>query len=224
MVQSALESGWQIEKIVIKHEKQALIEKLNLPAELIALCQSSKFDKIAPSQSPQGILAIIKAEPASVDMVKLIKKARRIIACDNVSDPGNLGTIIRTAAAFNYDLVICLNDCAELYNSKTVRATQGGLFKIPIIEISSAGEFLKLFAGQFNIVTFSGSAKKPMAKAGRIKRPVLVVGGETAGINPQIEKKADFRFRIEQSDNVESLNVAVAAGLAMYKFHRGFGK
>ena len=95
---------------------------------------------------------------------------------------------------------------------------------IPIIRIKTAGEFLKFFGSAFNIVTFSGSAKKPLSKASRIKRPVLVFGSEVAGINPRIEEAAGYRFRIEQTDKVESLNAAVAAGIALYKFYKGYWK
>ena len=198
--------------------------KLNLPENLTALVSSVKFNKLSPSQTPQGIAAIVKIKDISRETAGLIKKARRVIVADNISDPGNLGTIIRTAAAFGYDMVVCIGECAEIYNPKTVRATQGGLFTIPIIEIGNSFEFLKLFASQFNIITFSDSAKKPLSKTPRIKRPALVLGGETTGIDPKIEKQADYRFHIEQTDRVDSLNVAVAAGVAMYKFYRGYGR
>jgi len=224
LVQTVIGSGWEIEKIVIAHDKLDLTEKLNLPVEHLALCQAAKFDKIAPSQTPQGILAVVRIPNLAPNIDQIIKSARRAIACDNVSDPGNLGTIIRTAAALGYDLVACVSNCAEIYNPKTIRATQGGLFAIPVFKIDTAAEFIKLFADQFNLIALSGKAKKPMSKAPRIKRPVLVVGGETAGISPEIEAGADFHFRIEQTDKIESLNVAVAAGVAMYKFSHGYGK
>ncbi len=222
LVQAALNSDWEIEKIIIRYDRDDLIEKLNPPKGMIAIVPSAKFDRISPSLAPQGILAVVRMKDVAGDIGRFIKKARRVAAADSVSDPGNLGTIIRTAAAFGCDLMVCIGECAEIGNPKTVRATQGGLFAIPIFEIRKPREFLKLFAGQFNIVAFSGSAKKPLAKASRIKRPVLVFGGETSGISSSIENKADFRFRIEQTDKVESLNVAVAAGVAMYKFYRGW--
>jgi len=221
LVQTVINSGWEIEKIIIKPEKIDLIEKLDLSTERLALCQQARFDKIAPSQTPQGILAIVKIPNIAQNIDQIVKSARRVIACDNISDPGNLGTIIRTAAAFGYNLVVCVGNCAELYNPKTIRATQGGLFAVPVLEINSAAEFIELFAHQFNLIALSGKAKKPLSKAPRIKRPVLVVGGETAGISPEIEARADFHFRIEQTDKIESLNAAVAAAVAMYKFSRG---
>jgi len=224
LVQTVIGSGWEIEKIVITHDKFDLIEKLNLPVEHLLLCNTAKFDKIAPSQTPQGILAVAKIPDIAQNIDQIIKSTRRAVACDNVTDPGNLGTIIRTAAAFGYDLVMCVGNCADLYNPKTIRATQGGLFTIPVVEIDSAADFLKLFSDQFNLIALAGKAKKPMSKAPRIKRPILIVGGETAGISPEIEARADFHFRIEQTDKIESLNVAVAAGVAMYKFSHGYGK
>jgi len=224
LVQEAVDSDWKIEKIIIRHENHDFIEMLNLPNQLVAVTSSAKFNRLSPSKTPQGILAIVKIRDLKKDIPGLIRKARRAVAADNVSDPGNLGTIIRTAAAFDYDLVVCVGNCAEIYNPKTVRATQGGLFTVPVIELIKPENFLRLFGGHFNIVTFSGKAKKWLSKASRIKRPALVFGGETSGVSPAIEAEADYRFRIEQSEKVESLNVAVAAGVAMYKFYRGYWK
>ena len=224
LVEMAVNSSWKIEKIVIKHEKIDFIEKLNLPVKLITVTQSVKFDKISSSKTPQGILAVIKTKNIREDIHRFTKKAKRIVVADNVSDPGNLGAIIRTATAFGYDLIACVGDCAEIYNPKTVRATQGGLFTIPVVEINKPSEFMKLFASQFNLVTFSSNNKKPLSKATRINRPALVFGGEVSGKSPEIEAAASHRFRIEQTENIESLNVSVAAGVAMYKFYRGYWK
>jgi len=224
LVQESVNSDWKIEKIIIRYENRDFIETLNLPEQLVAITSSTKFDRLSPSKTPQGILAVVKIKDFKKDIRSFIKKAGQIVVADNISDPGNLGTIIRTAAAFDYDLVACVGNCAEIYNPKTVRATQGGLFTVPVVDISRPAEFLKLFGDQFNIVTFSGKAKKWLSKAPRIKRPALVFGGEISGVSPAIEAKADYRFKIEQSKRVESLNVAVAAGVAMYKFYRGYWK
>jgi TrmH family RNA methyltransferase len=223
LVQAALNSDWEIERIIIRNDKLDYVRHLNPPGNTISIASSPKFDKLTDSQTPQGILAVVRIKKADKHESGLIKRARMVVAVDNVSDPGNAGTIIRTAAAFNYDLVVCIGECAELHNPKTVRATQGALFTIPVITISSPSRFLTLFAGQFNLVTFSGSAKKPLSKAARIKRPVLVFGSEITGVNSEIERQAKHRFRIDQTDKIESLNVAVAAGVAMYKFFRGYG-
>ncbi|MCD6162919.1 MAG: RNA methyltransferase [candidate division Zixibacteria bacterium] len=223
-MQTVLKSDWEVVKFIVRASQTELIEKYNIPMRLAAKATSAKFDKIASTKSPQGIIAVVKQKDVKRGLQGLIARAQRAVAANNVSDPGNLGTIIRTAAAFDYDIVVCVGDCADIYNPKTVRATQGGLFTIPVLELETPAKFIKLFGNQFSIATFSGSAKKWLSKATRIKKPVLVLGGEISGIDPQIEKAADYRFRIEQSDNVESLNVSVAAGVAMYKFYKGYWK
>ena len=224
LVQTVLKSDWNIVKIIIRASQTELIEKYSIPLGLTVKASSVKFDKISPSKSPQGVIAIVKHKVIKHSLRRLITKAQRAVAANNVSDPGNLGTIIRTAAAFEYDIVVCVGNCADIYNPKTVRATQGGIFKIPVLELETPTKFLKLFGNQFNIVAFSGSAKKWLSKATRIKKPMLILGGEISGIDPQIENAANYRFRIEQSDSVESLNAAVAAGIAMYKFYKGYWK
>lgn len=221
LVEAALKSCRQIEKVVIRPDKTYLIENLKIPPAIAASLPAVKFNKLSPSESPQGILAILKSDDLSEEHPEIIKNARRVIALDRITDPGNVGTIIRTAAAFRFNLVVCIGECAEIYNPKTIRATQGAIFNIPIMEIKSAQRFVDIFAGSFNVIVFSAKAKKPLANAPRIKRPALVLGSEIAGVSPEIECRAGHVFRIEQSEAVESLNVAVAAGIAMYRFYKG---
>jgi len=218
LVEAAVKSRWQIEKVVVKPETISEAERLKIPEQLIAILPASQFAKIAPSQTPQGILAIVAKRDYSIKLSQICKTFQRMVACDNISDPGNLGTIIRTAAAFNYDAVICIGDCAELYNPKTIRATQGTIFDIPVIEFINPGQFLQYFKNDFDIAVISNTAQTELQHAPALKKPILVMGGETKGISPEICANAKIGLRIEQSDNVDSLNVAVAAGIAMYQF------
>jgi TrmH family RNA methyltransferase len=218
LVMEALKSDWQPAKVVITHEAMDLAFKLEVPKNSLAIAASRQFGQISPSRTPQGILAIVKSIDSSDLRPRIIRDAISLIACDNISDPGNLGAIIRTAAAFSYDAVILIGNCAEIYNPKVVRATQGALFKIPIIERVSSSRFIKDFVGIFDTVVLSNKAKKSLSSVPVLNRPLIVVGGETTGIDPQIEASAQYLLKIEQSDKVESLNAAIAAGVAMYKF------
>lgn len=218
LVKDALKSDWQIEKVVVVSDAIDMARELKVPTGLLALADQKQFGKISPSQTPQGILAIIRTREQNDKLPHIIKTADRLIACDNISDPGNLGTIIRTAAAFGYDAVILVGNCADIYNPKVVRATQGALFLIPIIEQPSSVQFVNNFAGIFELITLSNRAHKFLSSAPELRRPLIIVGGETAGISLEIETAADYRFKIEQSEKIDSLNAAVAAGVAMYKF------
>jgi len=219
LVEAALGSAWQIEAVLVENDKKNLTRSLRLPASsTVIMVPSAKFARISPSRSPQGVLAIIKMQKTDATIEHLIRSADRTLVLDNINDPGNVGTMIRTAAGLGYDLVVCLGDCAEIYNPKTIRATQGALFKIPIIELSAEREFIDLARGYSKIITFSVKAERPLADAPAIERATLVFGSEIQGISESLDAAADYRLCIEQADNIDSFNVAVAAGIAMYKF------
>ena len=218
LVEDALKSDWQIEKVVVVPDTIDMARELKVPAGLLALAGQKQFSKISPSQTPQGILAIIRIPDQDDRLPHIMKTASRLIACDNISDPGNLGTIIRTAAAFGFDAVILIGNCADIYNPKVVRATQGALFLIPINEQPSSSRFVNDFKGIFELAILSNRAHKFLSSAPELTRPLLIVGGEATGISPEIEAAADYRFKIEQSGKIDSLNVSVVAGIAMYKF------
>ena len=218
LVEAAIKSGWQLERVICEPAMVDQTTKLGMAKAMIRTVPAAQFGKIAQSDSPQGILAIASIRDYGKSASEIIRKAKRLVACDSINDPGNLGTIIRTAVGFNYDAIILIGNCAEVYNPKTVRATQGAIFAIPVLNFSGPEPFLKALSGKFDLIALSNTAAKPLASINRIKRPAVILGGEITGIDSQILAKANYRLRIEQSDRIESLNVSVAAGIAMYKF------
>jgi TrmH family RNA methyltransferase len=216
LVSEALKSGWPVERVIIESGRIELAKTLKIPKSLLVVLSKAKFDRLAASQTPQGVLAIVKANNPNDEFGKLIGNSRRVVVADNIADPGNLGTMIRTAAAFNYDLFVCMGNCAEIYNPKTLRATQGAIFSISIIKINEAVEFLNLFKPSFKIMAFAADATITLGQMPKVERSAIVFGSEAEGITPAIEANADWLIRIEQTDRVESLNVAVAAGIGMY--------
>ena len=221
-MQAALDSDWDIEMIIVKPAKAEFVKKFKLPGRFTAVLPAVKFDKISSSKTPQGVLAIVKVKDFEKDIDDIIMKARRVVVADNISDPGNMGTIVRTAAAFGYDLVVCVGECADVYNPKTVRATQGAIFAIPVYKVSGPEEFIGKFAEHFKITAICLESEISLSQAPQIDRPALILGNEITGINPAILAEADFKFKIEQTSKVESLNVAVAGGIAMYRFSEGY--
>ena len=218
LVEAALNSDWQVEAVLVVSDKKGFFEDLNLTPSAMFVVPKARFTRISPSRSAQGVLAIVKTRKTDGEIEQLVKSMRRIVVLDNVGDPGNVGTIIRTAVGFGYDLVICLGNCAEIYNPKTIQATQGALFKIPIIELKDECKFIELTKGHITTITFSVTGEVPLIDAPAFDRVALIFGGEVHGIAESIEAAADFRVRIEQTGAIDSLNVAIAAGIAMYKF------
>ncbi|MBO7209071.1 MAG: RNA methyltransferase [Clostridia bacterium] len=170
--------------------------------------KESIFEKISDTKSPQGVLAVCEMREATVPSVG------DIVVCDGVSDPGNLGTIIRTAECSGFSAVVLINNCVDQYNGKTVRSTMGSLFRIPVAEMT-VEEFLDL-KGYTKAVTMLDGAvdiftvKKPKGNV------ALVVGSEAFGVCEQVKNNADLPVKIPMSGKAESINAAVAAGIAMY--------
>ena len=162
------------------------------------------MEKISYSKSPQGILMVCKYLP-----VKPIS-SDRVLLLDNVQDPGNLGTILRTALAFGYKDVVLLGGCSQ-YNEKVIAATQGAIFNL---NICNSINFDSLKDYEILATEIKGSVELSEVKPP--KKHVLVLGNEAHGVSEKILSQASKRIRIDISD-IESLNVAVAGAIAMYK-------
>lgn len=141
----------------------------------------------------------------------------KVIVLDGVQDPGNVGTIIRTAYSFGYTSVVLSSACADIYNEKVIRSTQGALFHIPVIR----GEIMALLAQlkQQGITCYATSLHDAAAmQSVCVKQPLaLIFGNEGKGVSQCVLDESDHRVYIEM-DTFESLNVAVAAGICMYHF------
>ena len=179
----------------------------DVPQEITQyIVKKDVLEKISLSGSPEGIVFI------SQIVNRNAKHARKVVYLDRVSDPGNVGTIIRTALAFSYDAVILSDGCCDPYNEKAVSASKGGIFLMPVIH----GKLEDYSEGR-KVIVSALSDKAVSSDELECKDPfVLVVGNEAAGVSPDIIKKADIVTKIP-IDNIDSLNVAVAAGILMNK-------
>ena len=165
------------------------------------------IDKLAVSENPEGVVFVCE----NFKPRKNKDDYHKIVYLDKINDPGNLGTIIRTAVAFDYDAVILSNGTVDLYNEKVIAASKGAIFAIDIIngDISD-------FTNKHQLIVSALSDKSiPLNKSDKPKDFVLVLGNESHGVSQEIIDKADQIVKIEMSDNIDSLNVAVAAGILM---------
>lgn len=166
--------------------------------------KESIIEKISDSKNPQGIIAI--CEKIKYDSKKDFKKT---LVLNNISDPGNLGTLIRSAKSFNFDRVVFKG--VDLYNPKVVRSSKGAMFSIPCFNIESEEQFLK---NKKNV--FGAMISKDSKKYYKIEYPenlFLVLGNETRGIDKNIQKYITKNIFIPI--NFESLNVSVAGSILM---------
>lgn len=178
-------------------------EAIEVSKEIIA--------KISDTSTPQGIVAVCK-----IPNRNLIKK-EKLVFLDRVQDPGNVGTIIRTADAFGFDGVLLSSGCADVYSPKVVRATMGSLFHIPIVQNITVEELKnignKIYSSYLHTDNYINNIE--------IEKPfILVIGNEGQGISEEIKKETSEFVKIKMDGNAESLNASIAAGILMYEFSK----
>ena len=180
-----------------------------------AVASGDLFDYASPLKNSPGPLFSV-AIPASEKSGAL----ERVLVLENVQDPGNVGTVIRTANAFGIDAVVLLGACAELYHPKTVRATMGAIFRQRVLRRSSE-ELDALLAG--NRLPLYGAALDPRARDVRglsLRRAAVAVGSEGQGLSEALLARCDGKIIIPMDPDSESLNAAVAAAVLMWEMTR----
>lgn len=170
--------------------------------------------KISFVQSPQGIIAIVNKKKVEIDYSK-----NRYLLCDGVSDPGNMGTIIRTALAFNVDMVILANGSVDIYNDKVIRGSQGAILKIPVAYTNMEDCVRKLQENDVKVYASTLSKRSINLKdVKEVNRFALVVGNEGSGVSQLVQDISDYNVKIAHSDCIDSLNVGVATSIMLYYF------
>lgn len=204
-----------LEAIISTDEKE--LKKINNVKRY--LVNDAIINKIATTKNPQNILGIVKMLDHNItNLVPIIKENKtKLIMLDDVNDPGNLGTIIRTAAGLGYDGIIMSPNTVDLYNEKVIRSTQGVMFKIPIIK-ANLQEVIKLLKKEkvFCIGTALTNAKdvKHITKKDKF---AICLGNEAKGISKEVLDNMDENVKIAMNNDVESLNVSIVAGIIMYE-------
>lgn len=226
----ALLSDWNIETAFISEGFQSNPDWSDLRGKLetrrihFTILKNSNFKKLADTEHPQGIALVI--HNLEIDEEELpLDKMNFILILDGIRDPGNLGTIIRSADWFGAGAVILSEDCVELYNPKVIRSTMGSLFHLPIFEAKELKRFLtRLKEKNFFIIATSISAEKDLERC-QIRKPVaLILGGEVRGISSNLQKEAEAIVKIRRFGKAESLNVAQAGAITLHYIANQFSE
>ena len=192
-------------------------DKLNLNLENVEKVEVSEnvIKKISSTVTPQSVIGIARYfDDESVDLNK------RIIALDGVQDPGNAGTIVRNSLAFGYNLVFFSNNSVDIYNSKFIRATQGYFYSLKIIRGDIKEFILKLKESNYDIIsTYLDSSSVNINNIETKEKHCVVMGNEGQGVSKEIINLSNIKTIIPMNSNVDSLNVAVASGIVMYKIN-----
>ena len=175
------------------------------------------FKYISEVQEPQGILAIIDKNnsDSEIDYTQDI-----IVALDDVQDPGNLGTILRTVDSIGLTQILVSKGTADSYNPKVVRSTMGAIFRIKIIECEDLEKTLKeIKKHKFKVVVTSLQTENSIYEINYNKK-VIVIGNEAKGVEKDIQDLADEKIKIPMLGKTESLNASVATGIVLYEYVR----
>lgn len=222
VIEEAINENVEIEKIVICEDCTAasiIPQKLMYSiAKYNCIYVSKKvFEVLTDVVAPQGILAIVRRPEKNE---KIDYNAELILALDGIQDPGNLGTILRTADSVNLNQIIVTKNTADCYNPKVVRSTMGAILRIKIIETESLVNTLKeAKKNKFKIVATSLDTQNNIYDIDYNKK-VIVIGNEANGVTKEVQSMADNKVKIPMLGKTESLNASVATGIMLYEYVR----
>lgn len=176
----------------------------------------AEMDTIADTEHPQGIVLV--CEEPRPDLAAALRGARRVLVLDAVQDPGNVGTLVRSAVAFAFDVVVALDGTADPWGSKAVRASAGTVFRVPLVRAAADDVVAGLTAAGLSILVASaeGSAAIDPPEEGF----ALVVGNEGAGVRDAVREAARATVAVPMTGPAESLNVGIAGSILMSDFTR----
>ncbi len=218
VVKDAFISGMVFESLFVTEERlDDIPEEILGSVEEVCIVTGDAEAKISQTRNPQGIFALLKAPLTLSADLDIMAGARRLLICDGISDPGNMGSIIRSADAFGFDGVAVSPDCVSPYNDKVLRSSAGSVFHIRIFEIPSLKDSLrKLKEAGFTI--YAGSLEgEPLSIGTVFDLPCcIIIGNEGSGISGVCADLADRLVRIPMTGRAESLNAAVAASLMAF--------
>ena len=211
----------RVEKVYIS---ESLYNKkkqdLNLNRFSVEILSDHVFQHVSDTKTPQGILCIVKQK--HYDLKELLQvKNPHFMVLDNLQDPGNLGTIVRTAEGAGVDAVFMSKDCVDIYNPKTIRSTMGSIYRMPFLYVDDLLELLEELK-KAGVQSYAAhlNGKNAYDEESYQGGTALLIGNEGNGLRDEISKKADIWIRIPMCGQVESLNAAIAASVLMFEVSR----
>lgn len=211
-VREAIASGFSIESVVVT-EAYYFRHESELPQGAIISTTDKIFLQLCDTKTPQGILAVVRMP----DQAKSLT-GKRYIFCDGIQDPGNAGTIIRSADAFGFDAVLFSKDSVDVFSPKVIRSSMGSVFHVDVV-CDVLPEDIKTMkdAGYFLSVTALHKNSIPFHRATVTKQQIFVIGNEGNGVSDAVLSLADETVHIPMQGQAESLNAGVAASILMYE-------
>jgi TrmH family RNA methyltransferase len=223
LLEEALHAGLRMACVFAAQGFERLLESLPLPAGTeILLMPKALLDSALATETPQPIAALV--EPPDWTWAHLLGGQRHaaplIVILDGLQDPGNLGTILRSAEAFGANGVVSLPGTVSAWNPKAVRASAGSVFRLPLLAVSEQDCFARLLEAGVKIWTTTVRGAQPADLVDLAGPVALLIGNEGNGVSDHLAAKASGRLTIPCPGPVESLNAAVAASVLLYEASR----
>lgn len=221
LLEEALKSGLTPQSVIVRdgtglpEEWLAAIRRQGVPCYVVP---PSVFQRLSATQHPQGVAAVLPLLRPPQSLEEVLEKPRVTgLIVDEVQDPGNLGTMVRTAEAFGADFLLLGPGTVDLYNDKVVRASMGSLFRVPVYHGKLEDWLTQLKAQGVTVAAAQVEAPGRLDEFRLPAKVAFLVGNEARGVAPHLAELADVRLKIPMAGAAESLNVAVAAAVLLYE-------
>jgi len=226
LLEEALRAHLHMECIFVAQGSERLIEGLGLPAETeVLLLPGELLSQALATETPQLVAALV--EPPQWSWADMLpgsgKSAALVVVLAGLQDPGNLGTILRSAEAFGATGAVSLPGTVSAWNPKAVRASAGSVFRLPLISVETDECLARLRAAGLKIWTTAADGAQAADRAGLAKPVALLIGNEGNGVAAELAAQADGTVTIPCPGPVESLNASVAASVLLYEASRQRG-
>ncbi len=213
LIEQVLQLGYQLDLLVLEessdYQPRDCCKTIYLPMPL--------FKQISDTVHSQGIVAVVKSDQCSAK----IDFANSVVVLNDLQDPGNVGTILRTAESFGYKNVVATKNCVDLYSPKVLRASMGAPFNLSIVQNIESAELIAQLKDSALPIVVTALQDSQSLGSYRASGPIAIVfGNEGAGVTPIWLENATVRLKIETVGDMQSLNVAVSAGIVLYELSK----
>jgi TrmH family RNA methyltransferase len=224
IIEEAIRSGLRFEAVFFSESGSAhaarLLPQISSHTEALLL-PDDVFSSAVSTETPQGVAALVKLKPAKLeDLLDQVSPEFLLVAVGGIQDPGNLGTIIRSAEAFSARGVLLGERTVSHFNPKVVRASAGSVFRQALVKVKLGDAILQLRQHGVRVVASSSHKGRALDQVDLTGPLALVVGNEGAGLPSEILSQADGQVTIPHSARVESLNAGIAASILLYEAAR----
>lgn len=221
LVREAVRAGLRIETVFAAQEAESLLAGLELPAQTeVLLAPRALLTRALATETPQPVAALVELPRWSWDDLLAHVAAPLVVVLAGLQDPGNLGTILRSAEAFGAQGIISLPGTVSAWNPKAVRASAGSVFRVPLLEATADEAFLRLKQAGVRTLATAVRDAGAAAKTNLAQAVALIIGNEGNGLANELAAQADAAITISCPGPVESLNAAVAASVLLYEASR----